>query len=248
MTLFKGVRKVGVQCLRFLVSSCLIFLFFVLPVTLKAEDDGFLAVNFEFIVDKAQNSESSQVRLRTPISFTGSSSYYNIYTKFLLVSDLAQVGNYFSGSEDFLNSGELYDFSYGSWQISNRLLFDKYYSLLLGLELGHRGFLAQSIAENPFSIYAGFVAIFYVFFTKSFAIRQEAGLPFHLAKSNADSIFEISYRGELILDFTKSIRNPNAGTYFLSLGCGVFYFNLDDSGAGYQSLAIRPLLRFSFVY
>lgn len=216
--------------------------------TLKAEDDGFLAVNFEFMVDKARNSESSQVRLRTPISFTASSSYYDIYTKFLLVSDLAQVGNYFSGSEDFLNSGELYDFSYGSWQISNRLLFDKYYSLLLGLELGHRGFLAQSIAENPFSIYAGLVAIFYVFLTKSFAIRQEARLPFHLAKSNADSIFEISYKAEFILDFTKSIRNPNARTYFLSLGCGVFYFNLNDSGIGYQSLAIRPLLRFSFVY
>ena len=216
--------------------------------TLKAEGDGFLAVNFEFMVDKTQNSESSQAGLRTPISFTGSSSYYDLYTKFLLVSDLAQVGNYFSGSEGFLNSGELYDFSYGSWQISNRLLFDKYYSLLFGLELGHRGFLSQSIAENPFSIYAGFVAIFYVFLTKSFAIRQEARLPIHLAKSNADSIFEISYKVELILDFTKSIRNPNAGTYFLSLGCDVFYFNLNNSGVGYQSLAIRPLLRFSFVY
>ena len=107
-----------------------------------------------------------------PFTIIGASEVYDLYTSIDFFSDALQLGNYYSADKSILKGQDVYDFSFLSIESSYSMKRFKHFQFLLGVSLGHRGFLSNSFDRNTLGIYAGPVATVYWFLSKHFALKE----------------------------------------------------------------------------
>ncbi len=240
----------------------IIFLFyFILYLTLTSADlmaisgeDGFLGIDILSYWQGGTSTIDENIvannRVGLQLSLIGVSGYYEIITQFILTTNLIHASKQYSGSSDYLDGGEVDYFSYSSLNIQYSVWRNKYFNVLVGYGLGHLGYLSDSFTVNPYSLFISPVGSFWWFISKYFATSIKANFPIGLYSRNANRLWHLQFKHEVIFEPNGTIVNPMPTSIFLTLGWGFDYIDIITKANSRNTtvMIFQPYFRFTYLY
>ena len=232
-----------------------LFFFFTNLLYAKVESDGFLGVSLTGSWLGGVSKFDTPVLNNTAglsFGFIGVASEYDIITEINFIDDIIHVADYYRGKKDFLSKGQLYPFSFADFSLHYSIKkFEKQkINLLLGLQIGHLGYISTNFIRNPWTIYLSPVFSFWYFFHPALALHNKFDFPIGTYRSNSYQLWHIRDSIELVYEPYGRIENPLGTSALFSLGMEFQYIYLSTKEEGSQSHSIyfRPYFKFTLLY
>ncbi|MDH5720407.1 MAG: hypothetical protein OEZ13_07255 [Spirochaetia bacterium] len=215
--------------IRILFFAAFFFLYFISSaksfaqesVEIKPEEGGFIGISFPlsfaFQNNKINGESFKTNHFSLPVQVIGASSDFAVVTNMLIAADLLRLSNYYKEYPGFGEKGEIYSFSFFSFEVLYEAYSFKTLKFHLGIAFGHQGFL---IKESPksHSLFGGFSAASYWFFHENFYLRYKFQVPAGLYNKNIEKLLYLKHMLEITFDPIGPILNPSPNSAFFSAG------------------------------
>ena len=231
-----------------------LFIFAITKTGAQPQGDGFLGVEivggWHGGTSELEGERVNNNVIDLSLAFVGASPGYEVVTKMVFSSDLIHIVKHFYGDSSYLQHRELNPFSFFEFYI-------QYFAsslwtnaiLLVGLGVGHMGYLSPSFDYNPYTFFISPSASIRWFLSDSWAILVQADFPVGTYRRNATRLWHFRTFGEIIFEPRGFIYNPITYTVFLALGVQYEYVELrTQNGVFAQLHKVNPYFRFTFLY
>lgn len=214
---------------------------------LKAQTihDGFLSMSLAL---KYHNTASTSGWFTMPVIFEGVSQDYDLRARFLLISDLLNMGDYYSGNPAFVQNGQLYEYNFFSLSLDYAFWVKGNFIFHAGWAVGHKGFMHSDWTSNGHNAFVSARGSATWFFYKFLTLSLGANIPLAVYQSNSRAFRQINAHTELLYDPIGPARFPSPSTVFFILGCEYQYTAIEQNSVKYNQDLLTPYFKFSFLY
>ncbi len=207
-------------------------------------DDGFLTLE----AGAGYNTDETARYIKAPLFFTGASSYREISTRIVLLSDMVHASEYFSGNSSFLGATGLYLYNFGLVDIDYLSWHGRKWSIGLGAGLAHQGFLFSRAPKSAHAVVLRLRAQAFVYWWDYIATQGVLTLPVALYQSATDNFLILNAELNTLFDFVGRVRHPQPGSYMFSLSLQYDFIRVNFAERHFIQHEFTPAFKAMVVY